>query len=351
MRGGTLSGRAVTFTAPGLAAFLTGTGKPACTPARVRWRFFTPFFASANKAGNGGNGALPALGDSCSARSKGSLIAEASWLGSLPFGTAGLRSEGATGRLGLEHRPLLRSIELAEDAILILSTNMADRSESPQTAEESGGERPMGGSELPPGEASKAVQPSLVLQDTQLDFIVQKVVDRLQVPGPGHSDRSASRSGPKRQKVRVRPLSSSSDSEDSLGACWAKRAKGAKGKRPAVRAYRGRTSSTAGKRHKSAFSPDPWASTTPDSSDSSEEEGELSGMENEGAEMTKNRFFPMEFFPKLMGKAVQTLGLHPLTTDKPEGKEAQTESSKFFLSAASDKFPAVPLPSSFKQII
>lgn len=101
---------------------------------------------------------------------------------------------------------------------------MADRSESPNSINNSEGEVPGGSSEVPPAQMSKSQQPALALQEAQLDAIVQRVVAKLQVPGPPSTTGQA-RAGSKGPQARVRPLSTSSDSEDSRGGCQAKRAK------------------------------------------------------------------------------------------------------------------------------
>lgn len=238
----------------------------------------------------------------------------------------------------------------------LVNVVMADHSESAHSTDHSGGKGTGGGSDIPPARPSATLQPALTLQDSQLDLIVQRVVDKLKVPAPvcaATLDQGAAVSDQsKRQRRRTRALSSSSsDNEASRSAGRVKRQKVTKGKRPVSKIPKGRSSASVRGLSAPAISSDPWASMSSDSSGSSEEEGELSGSDNEGAEITKNRLFPLEFFPRLMGKAIHTLGLQSLPIDKAEGKDAHIEASKFFPSSASDRSLTVPLPHSFKQII
>lgn len=79
-------------------------------------------------------------------------------------------------------------------------------------------------------------------------------------------------------------------------------------------------------RARKAWSPDPWQSETPTPSEDSGEEGELLGFEEEDAEVIRDhRMLPIELFPRLVGKAMQTLKLSPQeselsTEEKQSGK-------------------------------
>lgn len=61
--------------------------------------------------------------------------------------------------------------------------------------------------------------------------------------------------------------------------------------------------------------------------------------------------FPLKFFPKLMGKAIQTLKLGPQTTDTEKDNSQLQDSSKFFPFPPINKTLVVPVPVSFKETI
>lgn len=62
---------------------------------------------------------------------------------------------------------------------------------------------------------------------------------------------------------------------------------------------------------KDALLSNPWLSETPTSLEDFREEGELSGDDEDPAEFREIHMFSIEVFPRLMNKAIQTLGLAP----------------------------------------
>lgn len=184
---------------------------------------------------------------------------------------------------------------------------------------------------------------SMALQEDQLEAIAQQMVARLQPHSVHEAAANGKKARAKGMKRRVpTPISSSEDSQVL--------APPKKSKHLGKSHSKGHLHNRPRQGRKGQFFPDPWASDFSSSSESSYEEGELSGSEEDFSEESKRRLFPSEFFPKLMGKVIQTLKVQP-QKDKPESRGNTSEPSKFFLQVSSSKFPSIPMPVAFRQII
>lgn len=71
----------------------------------------------------------------------------------------------------------------------------------------------------------------------------------------------------------------------------------------------------------------------------------------EEEELRENRMFPIELFPRLMGKAIQALKLPSHEAGPSTEVKQPEETSKFMPPEISSITITVPVPASFKQII
>lgn len=86
------------------------------------------------------------------------------------------------------------------------------------------------------------------------------------------------------------------------------------------------------------------------SSESECEERELPGEEEEGAVQPLDRLFPLEFFPRMLGKTRPALNLgNSLEEDSAEGPP-KSKSNKLFLQG-SPKPETVPFPEEFQRVL
>lgn len=215
-----------------------------------------------------------------------------------------------------------------------------------------GGEESPGPQEVVHQTAGHSRGAAVAIQTGQIEDIVQEVVARLQAKGPQAPASARPKKALFKKKRKAPSSTSASDSEES--EAYSSLSKRSRGRRKVVGGKRVKMppQKKGKKKLREAWSPDPWQSETPTSSGDSAEEGELSGAdEDECDDMGENRMFPIEFFPKLLGKAVQTLNLSPPEKEPSVENKQSKKASKFLPAKTRNKNLTIPLPESFKEII
>lgn len=190
-------------------------------------------------------------------------------------------------------------------------------------------------------------QQGFVLQSqAQLEDLVRKLMAESTSKGIAGPPKLVGKRKCKRSPSPVSSLSSL-DASSPDGSLLPKRAK------EQGRKFKSRTPAQQSKKKGPLTSGflDPWQSDTPESSDSSREDGELSGEDDMDTEESGDRLFLAEMLPRLLSNVMQTLGLAPAKASDAPPVLAGRPASRFMPTKGPNKPTVLPFPDSFKQVM